>query len=238
MKRVVQLKILASERNAALVIGTPEACNAAANRVSAVARERNIRSGYDLRGVTYGDVKATVPGAQAAQQTIRKVVQAYRTHRANLHAGNYGKRGSERRERAERRVLRFRPGSAQPHDDRILSWDHEARTVSIWVMDRGDGKPGRLRDLAFTGREEDVAAVIKFRHGETDLVYRGGELYLIPTLELPDPDAYPPQDWLGVDLGESRRGESHPPALAEPGVNLSAHRAPIVQPSGRTPQRQ
>ena len=37
---------------------------------------------------------------------------------------------------------------------------------------------------------------------------------------------------------ESRRGESHPPALAEPGVNLSAHRAPIVQPSGRTPNRQ
>jgi len=36
----------------------------------------------------------------------------------------------------------------------------------------------------------------------------------------------------------SRRGESHPPALAEPGVNLSAHRAPIVQLSGRTPQRQ
>ncbi len=36
----------------------------------------------------------------------------------------------------------------------------------------------------------------------------------------------------------SRRGESHPPALAEPGVNLSAHRAPIVQPSGRTPNRQ
>ena len=36
----------------------------------------------------------------------------------------------------------------------------------------------------------------------------------------------------------SRRRESHPPALAEPGVNVSAHRAPIVQPSGRTPSRQ
>ena len=36
----------------------------------------------------------------------------------------------------------------------------------------------------------------------------------------------------------SRQGESHPLALAEPGVNLSAHRAPIVQPSGRTPNRQ
>jgi hypothetical protein len=28
----------------------------------------------------------------------------------------------------------------------------------------------------------------------------------------------------------SSRGESHPPALSEPGVHLSAHRAPIIQP--------
>ena len=39
------------------------------------------------------------------------------------------------------------------------------------------------------------------------------------------------------DLGESPGG-SHPPALAEPDVNLSIHPAPIVQPSGRTPKRQ
>jgi hypothetical protein len=36
----------------------------------------------------------------------------------------------------------------------------------------------------------------------------------------------------------SRREGSHLPALAEPDVNLSAHPAPIVQPSGRSPQRQ
>ena len=43
-----------------------------------------------------------------------------------------------------------------------------------------------------------------------------------------------------VDQDEkvSGRGESHPPALSEPGVNVSAHRAPTVQPSGRTPTRQ
>ena len=39
-------------------------------------------------------------------------------------------------------------------------------------------------------------------------------------------------DWV------SRRGELHPPALAEPDMNLSAHPAPIVQPSGRAPNRQ
>jgi hypothetical protein len=38
--------------------------------------------------------------------------------------------------------------------------------------------------------------------------------------------------------GVSRREEWHLPALAEPGVNVSAHRAPIVQPSGCTPNRQ
>ena len=41
-----------------------------------------------------------------------------------------------------------------------------------------------------------------------------------------------------IDREESRRGESHPPALAEPDLNVSAHPAPIVQPHGRTPKRQ
>ena len=36
----------------------------------------------------------------------------------------------------------------------------------------------------------------------------------------------------------SRRRESHPPPLAEPCGSLSAHTAPIVQPSGLTPNRQ
>ncbi|MGH8933748.1 MAG: transposase [Egibacteraceae bacterium] len=39
--------------------------------------------------------------------------------------------------------------------------------------------------------------------------------------------------------GESSgRGESHPPALTEPDVNLSAHPAPAIQPHGVSPRRQ
>src|ERR1700737_4185077 len=49
---------------------------------------------------------------------------------------------------------------------------------------------------------------------------------------------FPPSLAPHVDVAESRRRESPPPALAEPGGNLSAPRAPIVQPSGRTPNRQ
>ncbi len=36
---------------------------------------------------------------------------------------------------------------------------------------------------------------------------------------------------LRTDSGLSRRGESHPPALADPGVSLSAHRALVIRPS-------
>src|SRR6266567_5339858 len=39
-----------------------------------------------------------------------------------------------------------------------------------------------------------------------------------------------------VDHRESRRGESHPPPLAEPCGSLSAYTAPIVQPSGLRPK--
>ncbi|MCL4490767.1 MAG: HD domain-containing protein [Nitrospirae bacterium] len=37
------------------------------------------------------------------------------------------------------------------------------------------------------------------------------------------------------DIGVSRPGESHPQPLAEPDVNLSAHPAPIIQPSEHIP---
>src|SRR5450755_296300 len=65
----------------------------------------------------------------------------------------------------------------------------------------------------------------------------------------PQPDLLHPvpegsQHLAGLPLSDavhhrvSGRGESHPPALAEPDLNLSTHPAPIAQPSGRAPSRQ
>ena len=57
-------------------------------------------------------------------------------------------------------------------------------------------------------------------------------LLAVPAMALAD-------NWpVAAVLMESRRGESHPPALAEPDMSLSAHPAPIAQPSGRKPNRQ
>lgn len=205
MKRVVSVKLLPVGDQDQRLAATLRACNTAANQVSAVARARGITSGRDLRAVTYGETKILVPGAQAAQQVIRKVTDAYKTHRANLRAGNYGRRGTDRRAKAETRVIGFRPDAAQPYDDRILSWRHDQSTVSIWVVDAGNGKPGRIT-VPFTGHPDHLALAAKYRKGESDLICRNGKWYLIATLDLPDvPVTMPAEttegDWVGVDLG-------------------------------------
>ena len=64
-------------------------------------------------------------------------------------AGNLGKPGSPRRVKAEAQPISFRPLAAQPYDDRCLSWQHDARTVSIWTA------TGRLKGVAFTGSPDN-----------------------------------------------------------------------------------
>lgn len=205
MKRVVRVKLQPTGDHHRLLLATLHVCNHAANQVSEVARARNITKGRDLRQVTYGQTKALVPGAQAAQSVIRKVTDAYTTHRANLKAGNYGARGADRRAAAEAKVIEFRPDSSQPYDDRILSWRHEESVVSIWVTDTGAGAPGRIK-VAFTGHPDHLDALAAHRKGESDLVYRDGMWFLHATVDLPDPVfSLGPEtvedDWVGVDLG-------------------------------------
>ena len=53
---------------------------------------------------------------------------------ANLKAQNLGRKGSARRARIESTPICFRAHAAQPFDDRCLSWQMDARTVSIWTV--------------------------------------------------------------------------------------------------------
>ncbi|MFE4720983.1 RNA-guided endonuclease TnpB family protein, partial [Streptomyces sp. NPDC056728] len=107
--------------------------NEAANWVSAVAFEHGVPREYELRKYTYGELRSRGLGAQAAQHIIKKTRDAYATLRANIRAGNLGKPGSKRRTKAESKPIVFRPEAAQPYDDRCLSWQYDAQTVSIWT---------------------------------------------------------------------------------------------------------
>ncbi|EFL17689.1 RNA-guided endonuclease TnpB family protein [Streptomyces sp. C] len=197
MKLVVQVKLLPTPSQAEALEATLRACNAAASWVSGVAFDRRLYRNFSLREHTYTEVKARWRlGAQAAQHVIKKTCDAYATLRANLRADRLGRPGSKGHRQASGKPIEFRAAAAQPYDDRMLSWQPAARTVSIWTLG------GRLKGLAFTGGPEQLITLERYRKGESDLLHRDGVWFLLATCEIPEaePNANP-VDFLGVDLG-------------------------------------
>jgi IS605 OrfB family transposase len=193
---VVQVRLLPTPAQAAALEATLRVVNRAANEVSRIAFARKIHAGRDLRRVVYGQVRAAFGlGSQPAQHAIKKVADACTTLRANLRNGTYGPAGSPRRRKAESKPIVFRPLSAQPFDDRCLSWDHDARTISIWTS------TGRAKNVAFTGSAGQLALLREHRRGESDLLSRDGMWFLLATVEIPDAPVSEPAGFLGVDLG-------------------------------------
>lgn len=196
MKIVAQVKLLpVSAYDADALAATLRACNRAANVASEVAfRTGKVRRNV-LQEAVYHRLKADFDlGAQPVVRTVKKVCDAYATLKANLKAGNYGPEGSRRREKVESRPVCFREDAAQPFDDRILTWNLDRHTVSIWTV------AGRIKGIPFVGSDEAMK-LLALRKGESDLVLRDGVFYLYATVEVPEPDVYEPDGFLGVDLG-------------------------------------
>ncbi|GGO19132.1 hypothetical protein GCM10011574_44320 [Microbispora bryophytorum] len=145
VKLVVQVKLLPDAATDAALRETLNLCNRAANYVSRRAFDTNIKGKTSLQRLVYGDLKEMGLSAQPAIHAARKVAGAYATVKANLKAGNYGPQGSKRRAKVENSPVRFRKDAAQPFDDRCLSWQPDALTVSIWTV---RGRSGRSRSPA------------------------------------------------------------------------------------------
>jgi IS605 OrfB family transposase len=196
VKLVVQVKLLPTPEQATALEATLRACNTAAADVAAMAREIGCYRNFDLRKHAYQGIKTDYRlGAQAAQHVIKKVTDAYATLKANIRAGNLGKPGSKRRRRAETNPVGFRWNAAQPYDARMLSWQHDACTVSIWTVD------GRLKNVAYTGSADQLKTVATSEIGESDLVHRDGMWFLYATVEVAETPSYEPECFLGVDMG-------------------------------------
>jgi putative transposase len=170
-------------------------CNDAANLVSRQAFGMQVTGKQALQRLVYGDLKQMGLSAQPAIHVARKVSGAYATLKANIKAGNLGDPGSKRRAKAESRPITFRPGAAQPYDDRCLSWQLDRRTVSIWTT------AGRMTGMRFRCSEAQFTQLREHRQGESDLVHRDGKWFLYATCEVPEPDPAEPSGFLGVDLG-------------------------------------
>ncbi|MEU1785973.1 transposase [Streptomyces sparsogenes] len=196
MKLVVQVKLLPTPEQASALEATLRACNRAASYASQVAFAKDLKDRNSLQKEVYADLKARFGlSAQPTVRAVKKVVDAYATLKAGLRAGNLGPPTSRRFRAAVGTPIRFRLEAAQPFDDRCLSWQYDARTVSIWTV------AGRMRCIRFVCSPDQLKTLTAHRKGESDLVRRDGKWFLIATCDLPDPEVYEPADWIGVDRG-------------------------------------
>ncbi|MEU6373972.1 transposase [Streptomyces sp. NPDC046909] len=196
MKLVVQVKLLPTPEQSLALEATLRACNRAADYVSQVSFDERLKDRNSLQRAVYADVKAAFGlSAQPVVRVVKKVVDAYATLRGNLKAGNLGAPGSKRYRKATSSPITFRPEAGQPFDDRCLSWQMDARTVSIWTVS------GRMKHLRFVGAPDHLKTLAEYRQGETDLVRRGRKWFLVATCEVPTPDVFEPVGFIGVDRG-------------------------------------
>ncbi|WP_406145024.1 RNA-guided endonuclease InsQ/TnpB family protein [Streptomyces sp. NBC_01012] len=197
MKLVVQVKLVPDAVQASAVESTLRAANEAACWVSEVSRRHFGLKGSvrELRGLCYVELKGRGFGAQAAQHVIKRVADAYQALRAGIKAGNLGAAGSKRRVKAESKPIVFRPDAAHTYDDRCLSWNYDARTVSIWTL------AGRIKNIRFACSAGALKQLAEHRQGESDLVRRDGKLFLVATVDIPEPEVFEPKGWIGVDRG-------------------------------------
>jgi putative transposase len=197
VKTVVQVKLVPDAVQAPALERTLHTVNECANRVSegSFVKYRLKGSVKELRSLAYGELKSRGLGAQAAQHVIKRVVDSYTTLRANIRAGNLGPQTSKRRRKAESKPIVFRPDAAHTFDDRCLSWNYDQQTVSIWTMD------GRMKNLRFVCSPKTLKQLTGHRKGESDLVHRDAKWFLIATIDIPEPEVFEPNGWIGVDRG-------------------------------------
>jgi len=194
MKTVVRVKLRVTPEQSPALSRTLALCNAGVNLASQVAFEAQVFDKAWMQDQVYANLKGMGLSAQPTMRSLRKVVDSYKTLRSNARNGRLGKRGSKRWDKAMGKPIVFRPDSAQPFDDRCLSWQHDAQTVSIWTVD------GRLKGIPFVGEPAQVQKLREFRQGESDLVEHQGNFYLVATLDLPDVATFEPRGFIGVDM--------------------------------------
>ncbi|MBT2231051.1 RNA-guided endonuclease TnpB family protein [Nonomuraea sp. NEAU-A123] len=177
---VVQLRLTPTLAQAEALAAAVLLCNQAATVVSRLAWQHRTFAVVELHRLAYYEVRGQVAGlgAQAAVRAIARVSGAYANRRAT-----------------KKRAHIFRPHGAIPYDARLMSWNRDARTVSLWTP------TGRVA-VPYAGRPEDLKAVDVLPVGEADLICRRGVWLLQVSLTMPKPRTREPVGgFVGVDQG-------------------------------------
>ncbi len=172
MKLTIAVKLQPTQEQAFFLHETLERANAACDHLSDMAWEMQTFGQYALHKIGYAPTKAAFNlSAQVVVRAIAKVADAYKLDKKTKRS--------------------FRPLGAIAYDDRSLRW--YAGGVSIWTM------AGRQRIPFVCGERE--RALLANRQGESDLLLRDGAYYLYTTVNVEEPPAGKPTDFLGADFG-------------------------------------
>lgn len=210
MKLIAQVKLLPTKEQARALKETLERANAACDAISTVAWHGKTFGQYDLHKLTYHSIKESSRlSAQVVVRGIAKVADAYKLDRETKRT--------------------FKPHGAIAFDDRILTWFMGKQLVSIWTV------AGRQKIPYACGERQ--RRLLESRSGETDLVYREGQFYLLAVCEVPEPTPADVDDVLGVDFGIAKLatdsdGQSHSGERVEAKRLWYAERRAVLQKVG------
>lgn len=209
MKLVANIKLTPTPEQASELRATLERCNEACNWISEQAFAAKTTRQYDMQKAFYYPVRERFAlTAQVTIQCIKKVADAYKKDEKTLRV--------------------FRQHSAQPYDDRILSFKPDD-IVSLWVL------PGRAKIGYVCG--EHQRKLLEHRKGEVDLMLVRGKWYLAVVCDFDDPALLTPGGMLGVDFGivniaTDSLGNQHSGAAVEAYRARYARRRAILQSVG------
>ncbi len=174
MKLIAQVKLQPTKEQGITLHKTLLTANAAAQHISDYAWMAKVFRQYDLHHALYYEVKEKfgLP-AQMVVRAIAKVADSYKLDKQTKRT--------------------FAPLGSIAYDQRNLTWKLDKGLVSIGSL------AGRLSIPFIAGQKQ--LDLLSFAQGEADLIYRKGEWYLHQTCELPEPEGFDPETWLGVDLG-------------------------------------
>lgn len=173
MKLALQMQLAVSTEQRAAVLGTMERFNAAASFAARAGFDAGVFSQPSIHKLAYAEIRERF--GLSAQMTVRAIGKAVETF-----------------QRDRTRCPVFKPRGAVIYDERILSFKGRDK-VSLWTI------ASRMVLPMIYGEYQGK----RFDHikGQSDLVYRGGNLFLFAAVDLPDNAPIEPNDFLGVDLG-------------------------------------
>lgn len=175
MKLVATLKLQPTPNQSALLYQTLSVANQACDFISAVAWNHQVFVGTALHHLTYYDVRNLFGlSAQLAIRCIGKVVDSYKVGRSLQR--------------------KYRPYGAISFDNRILGYNLEAQTVSIWTLAQG-----RIIVPFMCG--EYHRCLLEGQRGESLLLWRDGHFYIHASCEVETEPLMDVTECLGVDLG-------------------------------------